>query len=485
MRQSLQARLAPLLAMRNVAPLAAIFLICLINFTRYPGASNPDSNWQYQQILQGRLNDWHPPMTARLWQMLLVFGPGTGPMFAFNILCYWSSVALTAVGFALRSKPIVAWAILCLAAQPIMLMLNINIAKDITMGATFLLGLSLVFFSRQNAERRIWVDVTATLLLVTAILMRANAVFVAAPLLLYVWRPSWLARPLHLLIASALLGFALIPISTILNRHVLQASDGRAIHTLQLYDVAGIVAITGDHQLLGKGQEAVAVAREMRRCYTPILRDTLGYRSLGCAVYPQFLALTRKPGGPPSLGHVWRKAIIIHPFAYMSHRLRHFNSTTYFWVPSHHTEAAFVLKHEKDRHRGVASVVLDKIRYSPFTTPAFVIAWGLFLLPWMIASNRHAEDRDMQFALALNWAALVYAGTFLVVGVATDQRYFFFTLLAIMIATPIAISVRSFRDICRKHLGLLAITALVPSSVLVAILIARVLLPVPTAISVG
>ena len=79
---------------RRLWPLwAALLLAVAMVAAGWPGLAQYDSVEQFQQVLSGRYDDWHPPAMARTWSLLHVLGGGAGPMMVLQIaLIGWDSV---------------------------------------------------------------------------------------------------------------------------------------------------------------------------------------------------------------------------------------------------------------------------------------------------------------------------------------------------------------------------------------------------------
>ncbi|MGC6727975.1 hypothetical protein ACP0GO_25790, partial [Escherichia coli] len=53
----------------------------------WPGVASYDSVVQYQQVLRGAYDDWHPPAMARLWAVAHGLGwRGQAPLFVLQML---------------------------------------------------------------------------------------------------------------------------------------------------------------------------------------------------------------------------------------------------------------------------------------------------------------------------------------------------------------------------------------------------------------
>jgi hypothetical protein len=137
-------------------------------------------------------------------------------------------------------------------------------------------------------------------------------------------------------------------------------------------------------------------------------------------------------------------SIVKHPIAYIMHRLAHFNSVLYFIVPSHHADIPVVLAIMHGRAvnvppRSTTKIILDNIRSNPFTTPAFWLVVGVwsFVILSTAKSPRYAWQHEA--ALALTASALLYTIAYLIISVATDSRYVFWSLMASFTAVVISL----------------------------------------------
>ena len=92
-----------------------ILVLSLVMF--WPGFTQPDTNYQYEQALTGKVNDWNPPAMTRLWQALLIFGHGSGSIYTLQMSMYWLGLGLLAQALGGRK----ALAILAIGAFPALL----------------------------------------------------------------------------------------------------------------------------------------------------------------------------------------------------------------------------------------------------------------------------------------------------------------------------------------------------------------------------
>ncbi|HWN50014.1 MAG TPA: hypothetical protein VNO18_09325, partial [Xanthobacteraceae bacterium] len=257
----------------SIAIIAALLFVANL-LGRFPGVPNDDSNSQYAQALDRHFNDWHPPVMAWLWSMFRLLADGDGPMFSFHIACYWLGFGLIAVALSRIGRPLAAWGIIGVGLFPPFLMMNINILKDVGLAVTFLAGFAAVFWYRiQDQKIPLVVVAISAVLLFYGTLVRNNAVFGVVPLLAYLIDPQWLGRPWRLLVFSTPAAMLLVPVSSLFNHSILNATPVGIIRSLEIFDMAGIAFYSGDMSVFGPGNSFTR--QDVDSCYTPILWDTL------------------------------------------------------------------------------------------------------------------------------------------------------------------------------------------------------------------
>lgn len=433
---------------------ALLFVINLVGW--FPGEGNDDSNSQYAQAVSGRLNDWHPPIMAWLWSIFRRFADGNGPMFSFQIVCYWLGFGLVAVALGRARRPVAAWGILGVALFPPCLMMNINILKDVGLAVTFLTAFGAMFWYRIQGRRIPSAVVAISMaLLVYGTLVRNNAVFAVVPLLAYMIDPRWLHRPWRLLALSIPAAGLMVPLSGLFNHGILNATPVRIIRSLEIFDVTGIAFYSGDMSVFGPRHSFTA--RDVEGCFTPARWDSLSPWGQ-CRFFWDRLAVHKDVPGVekldaqaamearpnPDLAYRWVAAVMAHPLAYARHRLAHFGSEICFLVapdpdgtetsaPTHHEgseTAAPSLEH---------GAFYLKV-YDLSAMPALWLAIGAGLLIWLGSIKPPGRAAAVEAALVLVLSSLPYTCAYLVIGVGTDLRYQFWSIVATFTALMIASS---------------------------------------------
>ena len=439
----------------SIAIIAALLFPANL-FGGFPGVGNDDSDSQYAQAVDQRFSDWHPPIMAWLWSIFRLLADGNGPMFCFHVACYWLGFGLIAVALGRAGRPLAGWGIIGVGLFPPFLTMNVNILKDVGLAVTFLAAFAALFWYR-IADRRVPAAVVAIsiVLLFYGTLVRGNAVFGVAPLLAYLINPQWLGRPWRVLVFSAPVAMLMVPASAVLNHNVLNATPLGIIRSLEIFDMTGIAFYSGDMLVFGPGNSFTR--QDAESCYTPIQWDTLSPWGK-CRFFWNRLAVSRdvreveklapmdamgaRPN--PNLPNYWVASIIAHPLAYARHRLAHFSSEIYFLdQPDHYDVAAFGAPIGEE---AVAPDLATRLEppylklYHVLKMPAFWLAIGACLLVLLTATRSPRRSAGVEAALALVMSGLLYACAYFVVGVATDLRYQFWSMVATFTALVISLS---------------------------------------------
>jgi hypothetical protein len=412
--------------------LAALFALNV--FLHYPGTMTNDSNNQYAEAISGRYTDWHPPVMAWLWSVLRQVADGPAPFLLLHLALYWAGFGLLADGMRRAGHPRTALLIAMAGAFPPFLYLNASVVKDVGMVSFLLAAVGLMFWHRVQ-ELRIplyWGAAIAALMLYGT-LVRSNAVFALGPLLMYALAPARWLRATRLIAGAIVIGALAIPLTQQLNRGLFDAQGRDPVHSLFLFDLMGIAAHEQDPRLLEP--RATLNAQQLKACYTPYWWDSL-------SPWGRCGALTHRPDTDHAtigdgLARQWATTIAAHPLAYAKHRLKHFNSAILFAVPPKHIRLTPEYQTTDPAHPPLEVVTerdikFDLLRKNPFIWPATWLAWGVGLLVFLA---RQPPTAQVLLARALLVSALGYSCAYLVIGVATDMRYHYWSLMAALAAT--------------------------------------------------
>jgi len=412
------------------ALLAAALLCALMLALWWPGVAMYDSVDQYGQALHGSYDDWHPPIMARLWSVLLLAWEGQVPMFVLQAIFYWLGLGLIAASLAREGRPRAAAALLLLGALPLFTGWEAAVLKDAQMVAAMLAATGIALWWRL-AGRRLPVGAGAAiaLLLLYAALVRANAVFAAAPLACGLF--GWFGLRRLLARAAILLGMAaaILLAAPIVNHDLLAADESGIARSLPIFDLAGMAHFAGP--------EAVPLlppenwrAMEARHCYQPFFWDPLADPE-HCGFVKEQLSDAAEG---PDLFRYWAETALRHPLAYAGHRLGHWNATLRWLVPRGWPLADPPNESEPNAlglagpgQGGAAAAELGGwLAETPLGWPFLWLAAALAALVFA----RRAQP--LAFALALS--AVLLEASFALVSISSDLRYHLWPMLATGIA---------------------------------------------------
>ncbi|MFM2153074.1 MAG: hypothetical protein RL199_1509, partial [Pseudomonadota bacterium] len=244
---------------RALPAAAACFgLVLLLARLFHPGMLSRDSVEQLAQAVSGELDDWHPPLMAAVWGLLLRLPgfskPQAAPLlFLLHLAAYGGAWALAARALARRStRGWVPWLAPLLALSPACLTYTVNVWKDVGLAVAWLLAAMLLLEVREARPRPLGRRMAAgatLLLLLYGLGVRRNAVFGLPPLALLWWATFVPARRGRLA-GAVLLSVGLVGGSAALERFVLTPAPARQA---QLYLLSELTAM----RCSGDGDPAV------------------------------------------------------------------------------------------------------------------------------------------------------------------------------------------------------------------------------------
>lgn len=386
----------------------------IIIFMFFPGYIYSDSFDQYQQALSGELTDWHPPIMSAIWRLqILLFGTGS-IFYAINILAVYIALYLLLVPYKCWiSIPVFILLALC----PVIFGLIPIVWKDVFLA-------SLVFLSASIAINRITINgkiekkykILSLILLLVASLVRANAPFITAPLLLMLLI-GWDNR-FKSIIISGIAAIALIGISGPINNHLLGARQSHPLISLEVYDLSGVSHFSGKLEVPGK-YSTDEQQRILNSCYSSTHWDVYAWGE--CAFVTENLNRN-------DLGSTWLKAILNNPLAYLEHRASHFNNFLRFIgnEPAYKYYVGVPPGYQSDnpQRRNTThqyyTQLMERYNSQPwhFGFVWYAISIGLFIATF--TPKNFIEN----LINCLSFASFLYISGYLIVGVAADFRYF-------------------------------------------------------------
>jgi hypothetical protein len=392
-----------------------------------------DTIEQYRQVLGGPVDDWHPPLMVRLWQLLHRFGSGTAPMFALQ-------VGLYALGFALLVGALVRigrWGaglvVAVFALSPLLLGWQMVILKDLQMLSALLAAIGLVtWFRLAGRPVPLVAAAAAAILILYATLIRANGVFVTAPLTVLL---LWPGDPLLLSGTWAAAGAgAVLALTPIVNHSLLRSEPSDIAKAEPVFDLAAIAVRTprSTPSVFTRPERAQIISRHCAKAY---FWDPLGDPS-ACADATE--RLRDEPA--KQLYLKLAQSALHHPAAYALHRLAHWNSTERWLVqpglpdaepPTDAEPNDLGLAGTDGDFAAAVQQWADKEMATPLGWPIVWTVLALILLP--LAWQRRADGAG-SLAFALLVSAVALEASFFVISIASDLRYHLWPMTASALA---------------------------------------------------
>jgi len=417
---------------------AAALILCAAQLVvTLPGQLRQDSVEQLRQAMVHQYGDWHPPVMALVWSWLIDLTGRPGSLLVMQQALHWLGFGLTADGCLRARMPKRAWLILAAGAFPLFLFFDREVLKDVEMGSAFVAAFGLC--ARFLLLRRpipAWALAAATLLLCYGTLCRTNAVFALGPLVCVMFSAGRSFGVVKVVAMSAVVAVVALVASNVVNHQLIGAKPQDAMQSLQLYDLVGVAVRSGDASVLGPAAPALS---NIRPCYTEYAWDPLSPWGSCAALRDSFDYIANEEPVSPELMaeriHLWREAIIRHPLDYARHRLAHYNSSLYFIVPALQVRLAGALINPDPVTQ--RDIRLDYLRKPFLFWPVVWLALGgaglVFLAP-----RPQAPPTVVLARLAL-MSGLLYGAGYLLVGVGTDMRYYYWTSMSILVGLLLAV----------------------------------------------
>jgi len=264
-------------------------------------------------------------------------------------------------------------------------------------------------------------------LLVFGVLLRPNALAAAPLLAAYIIWPSQFSwkRVATFYIPAVLVLFVTVQV---VYYGVLGARRQHPLHSIMVFDLGGISHFAKENMFPGAWTpEQTKLITD--GCYQPIMWD-IYWTQQPC----QFVMAQLERDNiftSPALTDVWKRAILSHPVAYLTHRAD-FMATFLFgpknlgmWARDL-DDADKIIFADNPRLMGLKTLH-DLLKPTPLFWTG---AWLLLDIIVSFFAWRRRDTPEGAFALGICGSAVIYIFTFFAVGVSTDFRYAYWAVLA-------------------------------------------------------
>ncbi len=408
------------------------FGLCLVAY--YPGLLSPDSLGMMLQARSISFFDWHSTMMPLIWAVLYRIGRGPQSMMVLLLVLYWGALFVLAQAAA-RIERRVAAAMLVMGFMPFTINFVGTLWTDVLLATSWLMCAALVFSGQTSGQPtsmlNIW-QAAAWILFLIGALTRANALFAAIPLGLYLWQPQRPLPPVKRALVAALLLMGVWLANGTLSYPILNSKKTYAIHSIVTYDLGGISHFSGRNYLPAHWT-ADETAKIISSCYTPQAWNEYAWGE--CKFVWRRL---RDEGlwGSSALWRAWFDAVTAEPVAYLRHRFGH------FWY--------FISTVEYVFHEGITPEEVQQRLEHNFAfwlmrnyvvrsqrLLAFHPLFWLALAGGCLVAARRCPPVSRRFVSTLSLSSLAYLGTYLFAGVASNFRYAYWAVLATSASTVV------------------------------------------------
>jgi hypothetical protein len=420
-----------------ILPIVLLLGGVALSLIYWPGLVTYDATRQYGQALSGAFDDWHPPMMEWIWRNLIHVYPGPAPMLVMQLFLYAAGVLALVLWAILRAQPRLAIAFSACTLMPLPAALMGEVLKDCLMAAALTAATGLALLGEQH--KRQLLRIASVLLVFFAASLRFNGFLAGVPLLLLAAGPSSWKTPLRLALSSAIGAVALLCTMPLAN-WLIGASRSDVEMSLVIFDLAGITTRSGQDVFPTLGQ--ANTAKIIGQCYSPVKWDTFSWwvEPLCPIDFDRVRTAFHRQGLNPYT--YLTRQITSHPLAYTQHRLAHFNVSTRFMVrdeierplprASAPNDWGFVIMD------GPSLAVIDRAAVAQGSGPlGWPCTWLSLALALFFTAGRLPSAVPIRL---LAGSALLYGFGYVVFGVASELRYYLWTMIATSFALVLMLS---------------------------------------------
>jgi hypothetical protein len=403
-----------------------------LSLSFWPGIMVWDSGHQYAQALSGQFDDWHPPLMGWIWRLFFPLMAGPVPMLVLQLVLYGAGLGFLAHRAWRHGHGQQAAWLAATALFPPTLLLMATIIKDSLMAAMLLAAFATLCHFRDSGNRLS--RATGIVLILIASCLRFNAFLAGIPLVLLALPDRRAAHRGRAALAMAGAAGLLLLAMPMANR-LLRAQHSGVELSLVIFDLGGITAHGGGNVFPPMAIiDPVSVNDD---CYIAERWDSyswwvdptcpMDFKTVRAAFAAQHI----------NPGLFWIRAIVIHPVAYATHRLSHWNIASQFlvsettdrWITSASDPNEWDFRVAPNLANRLVSTAVRALNATPFGWPCWWLAFGFGLVT---LGCRLALPRLL---VALAGSAFLYALGYVPLSVASELRYYCWPFMATLIAT--------------------------------------------------
>lgn len=411
--------------------LAAIGIVLTLR-AFYPGIVTSDAIDQYQQATSFVFGDWHPPIMSFIWAITNDWVPGPFGMLLLDCFLYWGALLLISFSIPEQHKKI-SLLILILGFMPFTVGTLSHIWKDVLHAVFWLFAVGVIcnIIARDKIRYKKLIILAAIMLLIGS-MMRFNAIFGLLPLVWLLFNKFKMSSWKRILVVLIIFPLCTILLNASFTYGILNAAKSRVYQSLIIFDLGGISNFSHKDYFAEKWNDEEKL-KVISSCYNSSAWDVYAWGE--CS----FVLKKVQDSGAwadGSLMEKWINAIYQEPSAYLKHRYENFNYL--MWSPNlvlgdRTAENTLGFKYEKTGMFRTLEMTTNLLKDTFIFKPGFWLFTSfLFSLYGLFARPCFARD----VFLALNVSSFLYLLAYFFVGVASDFRYSYWSILATTASLP-------------------------------------------------
>ncbi|MGP9420142.1 hypothetical protein ACT3RT_14260 [Ewingella sp. AOP9-I1-14] len=417
----------------NVFSQSIIALLGLIITLRafFPGLITSDSLDQYQQATSFIFSDWHPPMMSFIWALTNDWIPGPFGMLLLDCILYWGALLLLSISIPAENRKI-SIAVMISGFMPFTVNALSHIGKDVLQAVVWLFAVGVITVLYSRGEIRKKYLILSVVLLFIGNALRFNAIFGLLPLVWLLLQKINISAWRKWLIILIIFPLLTILSTAAFNYGFLHASKSRVYQSLVVFDIGGISHFSGK-DYFGESWGNNESEKVITSCYEPKAWDTYAWGSCSFVLNKLQQSGSWTDG---SLMKKWIFSLAHEPGAYLRHRYE--NYMEFLWHPNAISDEQMVSNAYGFKYEMTGLFRTLQMSIKPHEN-MFVFKPGFWLMASLIFSiyglfMRKEFYRDV--FIALNLSSLLYLLGYFFVGVASEFRYAYWSILATTASFP-------------------------------------------------
>ncbi len=431
----------PLFLKDNYLFLCVFCAFLWLFYSFYPGTVANDSFDVLTEAAHHTIGNWHSPLLARFWQLILSTTSikGIYVLIPLSMTCLGLYIIARNISKGLFTGLI---CILILFIPPVFVFVTVALKDTYLASFIFLISALMIDGAISDKKKTVSFYLYSVFILVCCFYVRSNGCFIAVPLLVAIFM-GWKAPIIYRYISCLVLVLCVIVSTPLVDFKLLGARDDTPEFSLMLFDIGGVAKQTGVSTLpdIPGVPDQVSV---FKIYYNPAQWDPLQKHFGSYFLGLKDLYVGKDPERFAQLKHdvrkAWITAIAQHPIAYLKHRLSHFNRFIDYqghrpaYRPIYIKTVGFTVEYRDPDPSLVYLVEPPRLWNSVINMDLANQFWfhpyvSLLILLFFYLSTLATSDRFNRTLNVVAFSGLIYLVGFLFVGVSSDFRYSYPSLL--------------------------------------------------------